>query len=358
MSKNRKAEGVPSGKKTVVDLLKADLYDLGSSHARLDDLYMKSMENDERRAHLYRVWRTSVEEGRIEQQYLIPRTLRQASLLFSHDRSRILATTAWFRDLVARSSAETVIDAGCGHGTLVRILAEDDGSRSVIGVDQAENLIRVGEEASRRLPNACFVCAEFKDWQPPAPVELVVSNMGLDLHYSRPHLAPNELNPTGLALSERYLAQWDADVGPCLTSWRMWVDVGGCLAVVMRLNSVEATAAFLKSAAKAGWKWMPEQSKSIKTPQETFPGLVFRAVDGASGAPEDLDVAKWAAANGSFPDAAALAAYASTCVRPQKTDAERYDDGHTMRTETGVTEDGRAYTYRYATTGFRSFEIQ
>lgn len=133
---------------------------------------------EKRRAALEKAWRIPSDRERAGALYAIPRTLRQASLLFSHDRARLLATSSWLREIAAWSDATTIVDAGCGHGTLVRILAADNPDRTVIGVDRAENLISIAIEALEDLPKASYACADFTDWKPPALVDLIVTSWG------------------------------------------------------------------------------------------------------------------------------------------------------------------------------------
>ena len=73
-----------------------------------------------------------------------------------------------------------VLDVGCGHGRLARILHTDCFSR-YIGIDFSEEAI---ERAKQLQPkNAQFINEDFEKWTPPDSVDVVVFNECL--YYSR-----------------------------------------------------------------------------------------------------------------------------------------------------------------------------
>jgi trans-aconitate 2-methyltransferase len=86
-----------------------------------------------------------------------------------------------FRDLVARlpdGGVRFAADLGCGTGELTRTLRTRWPDARIWGVDHsAEMLARA--EAGPADPALCFVRADLAAWQPPHPLDRVVSNAAL-----------------------------------------------------------------------------------------------------------------------------------------------------------------------------------
>jgi trans-aconitate 2-methyltransferase len=89
---------------------------------------------------------------------------------FSDERSRP------FLDLVARvrvPSPRTVVDMGCGEGTMTAGLADRWPAARVTGVDSSAEMLA----AARPVPGHLeFVQGDVREWQPGAPVDVVISN--------------------------------------------------------------------------------------------------------------------------------------------------------------------------------------
>lgn len=85
-----------------------------------------------------------------------------------------------FHDLLHRvpvRSAGLVVDLGCGPGQLTATLAERFAGSTVIGVDSSPDMIAAA--AAHEGPSVRFELADIRSWQPPAPVDVVVSNATL-----------------------------------------------------------------------------------------------------------------------------------------------------------------------------------
>jgi trans-aconitate 2-methyltransferase len=82
-----------------------------------------------------------------------------------------------FLDLLARVDVTpySIIDLGCGPGQLTPILRERWPHAMIRGVDSSAEMI---EAACRRDdgPAVSYIHADVADWQPAAPVDLIVSN--------------------------------------------------------------------------------------------------------------------------------------------------------------------------------------
>jgi trans-aconitate 2-methyltransferase len=95
----------------------------------------------------------------------------QQYLRFGDERARP------FRELVARigtSDPRTVVDLGCGPGTLTVELADRWPAARIVGVDSSPEMIGTARHAS--TPNVEYVEADVAAWRPPEPVDVVVAN--------------------------------------------------------------------------------------------------------------------------------------------------------------------------------------
>ncbi|MBZ4416075.1 methyltransferase domain-containing protein [Myxococcus sp. RHSTA-1-4] len=86
-----------------------------------------------------------------------------------------------FFELLARVDVDApshVADLGCGTGDLTRVLAERWKGARVYGVDSSAAMV---EEARRRpAPESLrFEVADLAGWEPPAPLDVLVSNAAL-----------------------------------------------------------------------------------------------------------------------------------------------------------------------------------
>lgn len=83
-----------------------------------------------------------------------------------------------FVELLARVGARepgTVVDLGCGPGNLTRLLAERWPGARVLGIDSSPEMVAAG----RDLPGVELAVADLREWEPAAPVDVLVSNATL-----------------------------------------------------------------------------------------------------------------------------------------------------------------------------------
>lgn len=93
-------------------------------------------------------------------------------LAYADERGRPLL------ELVARIGAaapRTVVDLGCGPGTLTARLKERWPGADVVGVDSSPEMVA----AARSVAGVGFVTADLRTWRPAAPVDVLVSNATL-----------------------------------------------------------------------------------------------------------------------------------------------------------------------------------
>ncbi len=110
-----------------------------------------------------------------------------------------------FVDLLARVGATqpaSVVDLGCGPGTLTATLAERWPAARVVGVDRSPEMI--ASARTLRRPGLEFVVDDVRTWSPPGPVDVVISNAAL---------------------------HWVPEHGPLLAAIAGWLAPGGWVAV-------------------------------------------------------------------------------------------------------------------------------
>ena len=84
-----------------------------------------------------------------------------------------------FGELVGRVAADaprTVVDLGCGPGNLTGLLKQRWPSAQVTGLDSAPEMIAT---ARGRDDGVAYDVADLRDWRPPSPVDVLVSNATL-----------------------------------------------------------------------------------------------------------------------------------------------------------------------------------
>ncbi|MEP6657920.1 MAG: methyltransferase domain-containing protein [Betaproteobacteria bacterium] len=82
-------------------------------------------------------------------------------------------------DLIARvplESPQTIIDLGCGTGTVTTLLRARWPQAHITGVDNSHAML---ERARVAVPDVDWQLADLAEWAPAAPVDLLVSNAAL-----------------------------------------------------------------------------------------------------------------------------------------------------------------------------------
>jgi trans-aconitate 2-methyltransferase len=136
-----------------------------------------------------------------------------------------------FFDLVARIGTDaprSVADLGCGPGDLTVDLARRWPGAAILGIDSSAEMIAAAREGEKR-PGVSFTVADLRDWQPDAPVDVLVCNAVL---------------------------QWVPGHLGLLPRWVSWLSDGGWLAFQLPGNVDQPPHAVLRKMA-ASPRWRP-----------------------------------------------------------------------------------------------------
>src|SRR5262245_19913932 len=80
---------------------------------QIDRLLLKSLSAEEQ-GRLRTIWAMrNAELATGLEQYLVPQTLKQASLLFSYDWPRTIASLEWIDRIVTRTNYKSIVEMGC-----------------------------------------------------------------------------------------------------------------------------------------------------------------------------------------------------------------------------------------------------
>ncbi len=136
-----------------------------------------------------------------------------------------------FFDLVARIGTDaprSVVDLGCGPGDLTVDLARRWPGAAILGIDSSVEMIAAAGRGEKR-PGVSFTVADLRDWQPDAPVDVLVCNAVL---------------------------QWVPGHLGLLPRWVSWLSGGGWLAFQLPGNFDQPPHAVLREMA-ASPRWRP-----------------------------------------------------------------------------------------------------
>jgi trans-aconitate 2-methyltransferase len=173
---------------------------------------------------------------------------------FSDERSRP------FLDLVARvrtPSPRTVVDMGCGEGTMTAGLADRWPGARVTGVDSSAEMLAAARPVPGRLE---FVQGDVRDWRPGGPVDVVVSNAVL-------HWVPGHED--------------------LLVRWAGWLAPGGALAVQVPGNFRAPTHALLDALCRSP-RWVDRLADAGPRPDTVREPTEYADVVTAAGLEPDV----------------------------------------------------------------------
>jgi trans-aconitate 2-methyltransferase len=167
-----------------------------------------------------------------------------------------------FIDLLGRVHAEapsSVVDLGCGEGTMTATLAERWPTARVTGVDSSPEMLAAA--AVSAVPGRVeFTAGDVRDWTPAGPVDVVVSNAVL---------------------------HWVPDHGRLLTDWAGWLAPGGWLAVQVPGNFRAPTHALLADLCHSP-RWASRLADAAPRPDAVLEPAGYFDVLAAAGLSPDV----------------------------------------------------------------------
>lgn len=210
--------------------------------------------------------------------YSIPKTSKQAAILFSYDWTRTVASNAWSASIVSELRPQSIIEMGCGAGFLLDYLSVKHTQIRMQGIDSASNLIAI---ASERLGQQLIVGDYLSD-QPDTLYDLILCDFGFDLANFKPSTIPHSTANCGDSTfcpgcSDDVKNQMDF----YMNAWRNWGNSKSHLALTGRIKDFGWLKGVFLSALECGWVLSLEQSKILRVKDldgnlEEFPALLFR----------------------------------------------------------------------------------
>lgn len=219
--------------------------------------------------------------------YAVPKNLKQACALFSHDAERYIASMEWISDLVERTNPASLIDMGCGAGLLINYLQKKKSPASLNGIDGAKNLVDIG----RSLTNLDLIAGDYLNVEPIGEYELIVCEFGYDNSDIPPSKRPHSAAQCGLASYCPGCAEdARAHFREYMAAWRRWGTSESKLAIVGRMTDYIDVRAVTLAAQDVGWHVHLEHSAMLIvrdkiSGSQKFPALYF-TTDGACAASE------------------------------------------------------------------------
>jgi trans-aconitate 2-methyltransferase len=167
-----------------------------------------------------------------------------------------------FVELVARVGAESprsVVDLGCGEGTLTASLAQRWPGSRVTGIDSSATMLAAA--ASHATPGRVeFTAGDVAEWRADGPVDVIVSNAVL---------------------------HWVPDHERLLTRWAGWLRPGGWLAVQVPGNFRAPTHALLAELCRSP-RWAGRLADEAPRPDTVLEPAGYLDVLTAAGLDADV----------------------------------------------------------------------
>jgi SAM-dependent methyltransferase len=195
----------------------------------------------------------------IDSLYREIKTLKEASLLFSHQTDVVWRAGVWLATSLQRvANSEThFADLGCSTGYLTRWLKEINPDSQAYGFDSVDGFIRLAKSASKDVL--------FSKWNyfsqaksPELKFDVLVSSLGIDF-------------PT-----TGYEKEFTR---PIFKNWRHICKDDGRLFAVLRIGKQSTFTNLIASAEKSGWRFDVDASSKLQmNQQERMSALAFTAV--------------------------------------------------------------------------------
>jgi hypothetical protein len=260
-----------------IDFLKSMGFGLDEKPRQLERMLLKSLSAEDRRRFREIVAREPGSSSRLMGLYRLPKTRKQAALLFSTDWPRANAAMKWFDYVVRKVRPRSIVEMGCGAGFLLKYLQTTYPNLVFQGLDAANNLIDIGSQLCGRA----LIAENYLVAQPDHKYDLIVCDFGFDLTDFTSSNLPHTTERAGefeycRNCSDHFKLQFD----PYLQAWRRWAHDQSCLSFTGRIGNFGMLRAFILSAYEVGWVLVLSDSSMLKVKHngigERFPALLFQ----------------------------------------------------------------------------------
>ena len=249
------------------------------NHKQLDNRLLRSLNEDEK-SDLRNAWVKLHNYDTTSDLYSIPKTLKQASLLFSHDYFRIKTSMEWISDLVECLKPNAIVDMGCGYGVLIRFLQLKFPDISFMGIDKKENLISIGSN----LTGINLISGDYSTYDQEKSYDMIICDFGFDMEdLLLPKNAHTSTEIQGISFCSQCCRDFEEKLNPFVVSWKKWGGSSPDLVMTGRIsNNPSYLLATLRAANKNGWNLNLDKTTCLKVydprskRSEIFPGLLFQ----------------------------------------------------------------------------------
>lgn len=258
--------------------------------AQLDKRFSKMLSPDDQET-VERVWSAATMGLDVSSElYTVPKNLKQACTLFSHDADRYIVSMGWIADLVERTDPASLFEMGCGAGLLINYLQSRAPRLTSSGIDGAKNLVEIG----RSLTNLDLLFGNYLTTQPIGEYEMIVCEFGYDNSSIPPSRKPHSSAQCGLASYCPGCAE-DARTHfrEYMQAWRRWGTTESKLAMVGRMTDYTDIRAVTLAAQDVGWHVHLEHSAILtlrderRGPQK-FPAWYFTTDEAGAASDEEI----------------------------------------------------------------------
>lgn len=245
--------------------------------SQIDRLFLKEFSSENADA-IREIWEAIHHYGAATTKlYKVPKTAKQANILWSYDRARYVATFDWLQSELAHWQPDSIVEMGCGSGNFLRFVRANFPQMRLKGVDVEETLVAIAKSTSD-------IDVDALDYLSASPTDgkfaAVLCNFGFDLSRFSPSTTPHSTEQIGQSpfcrgCSDDFASQFDEYV----KCWRAWGSSDAKLLLTGRLPSFGHVRGAILAAAAHGWFLSLNRSRSItiKGPdgEERFPAMVF-----------------------------------------------------------------------------------
>lgn len=258
--------------------------------AQLDKRFYKTLSPEDQET-VEHVWSAAAMGLDISSEfYKVPKNLKQACTLFSHDADRYVVSMGWISDVVERTNPGSLVEMGCGAGLLINYLQKKTPHLKLNGIDGAKNLIEIGSS----LTNLDLIAGDYLTTEPDGEYEMIVCEFGYDNSSIPLSTKPHSAAQCGLASycpgcaedSRTHFREY-------MAAWRRWGTSKGRLAMVGRMTDYTDVRAVTLAARDVGWHVQLEHSAILKIRDERrgsqkFPAWYFTTEEAGAASEEDI----------------------------------------------------------------------